>query len=121
MKLAEIKQALRKGPYAWPGGYPQYFLMGDGEALSFKAARQEWRQIVRAHFDAEGALPYYQRDQWFVVGVEINWENPELYCAHTDERIDCAYGEDPARVAGRRAADRIDGYDRDDLGESPDY
>lgn len=26
-----------------------------------------------------------------------------------------------ARRAERRAADRVDGYDRDDLGESPDY
>jgi hypothetical protein len=27
----------------------------------------------------------------------------------------------PSRRAEQRAADRIDGYDRDDLGESPDY
>ena len=28
---------------------------------------------------------------------------------------------DPEPTAGKRTADRIDGYDRDDVGESPDY
>jgi hypothetical protein len=27
-------------PYAWPGGYPRFFITNDGEALSFAAARE---------------------------------------------------------------------------------
>lgn len=87
MTLAEIKKALRDGPYAWPGGYPMYFVMGDGEPMSFKAVRQEWRQIVAAHL--RGA----DTGEWFVAGADINWEDGELYCAHTNERIESAYAE----------------------------
>jgi hypothetical protein len=88
MSLADIKAALRNGKYAWPGGYPLFFIAADGEALSFEAVRGNWREVVRAHLDAYGA-----RSDWRIVAIETNWENPELYCAHTGERIESAYGE----------------------------
>lgn len=90
MTLAEIKTALRAGKYAWPGGYPLYFITGDGAALSFEAVRTEWRQIVWAH------LHNQTYDQWYLAGVTINWEDPELYCDYTGERIESAYAEDDA-------------------------
>jgi hypothetical protein len=31
---------------------------------------------------------------WIAVRLEINYEDPDLYCAHTNERIPSAYGED---------------------------
>ena len=34
------------------------------------------------------------RDQWRAMGVQINWEDTELTCAHTGERIQSAYGDD---------------------------
>jgi hypothetical protein len=40
MQVSELKSILRAGPYAWPGGYPQYFIAGDGNALSFAAVHQ---------------------------------------------------------------------------------
>lgn len=93
MTLAEIKRQLRDGPYAWPGGYPKYFLMDDGEAMSFAAVRQEWRQIVREHLDVAKGAP---KTGWFVEACDINWEDPALFCAHTNERIESAYAEDDA-------------------------
>jgi hypothetical protein len=80
----QMKATLRAGPYAWPGGYPLYFIMSDGEALSFDAARAELRQILPA---------IHQRlnDGWRVVGCEINFEDTDLRCAHTDVRIEAAY------------------------------
>lgn len=36
-------------------------------------------------------------------------------------RRDCRDMNAEARAADRRTADRIDGFDRDDLGESPDF
>ena len=89
MTLAEIKGRLRAGPYAWPGGYPIFFVMVDGGVLSFKAVRAEWRQIVQAHLN-----PIDNHAQWRIAGCEINWEDSELYCDHTGERIESAYGED---------------------------
>ena len=43
--------------------------------------------------------------------------------ARLDDIADSADGHyrDLSEEAERRIADRIDGYDRDDLGESPDY
>lgn len=84
--LRAVKQAIRQ-PYAWPGGYPLYILTTDGEALSCEAARQEWRQIVYATLHG-------LRDGWQALGVDVNWEDTALYCAHTGKRIESAYGED---------------------------
>jgi hypothetical protein len=87
MTLADIKTALRNGPYAWPGGYPVYFITADGEALSFEAVKQEWRNVVSAY------LSHDKRCGWYVEAADINWEDDNLYCAHTNKRIESAYGE----------------------------
>ena len=88
MTLAEIKTALRNGQYAWPGGYPLYFIASDGEALSFKAVRENWREIVSAHLRGD------KTGGWLIEGVNANWEDPHLFCAHTSERIESAYAEE---------------------------
>jgi len=86
MNTTAFKNALRAGPYAWPGGYPIYFIASDGEALSFDAARQNARQIIQA-------IRNHSRCGWRVIATAINWEDADLYCAHTGERIQSAYGE----------------------------
>lgn len=49
-------------------------------------------------------------------------DNDPALRAETDAyNRDIARREHAQREADRRTADRIDGYDRDDLGESPDY
>jgi hypothetical protein len=83
----DLRAALRYGPYAWPGGYQMYFITDDGAALSFEAVRQEYRQVAYA-------IRHQLRDGWRVVGCDINYEERDLFCAHTNERIPCAYGDD---------------------------
>lgn len=78
MTLAAIKGTLRAGAYAWPGGYPIYFVACDGEPLSFSAVRENWKRICAAHI---GAPKGYRDEQWAICGAEINWEDPDLYCA----------------------------------------
>jgi hypothetical protein len=87
--ISDFRRAIRNGPYAWPGGYPLYFIMSDGGALSFKAAKAERRGVLEALRDNSG-------NGWRPVAVEINWEDAELYCDHTNERIESAYAEDEA-------------------------
>ena len=83
-----IKNAIRSG-YAWPGGYPLYIVMSDGEALSIDAARENYKLLCAAYIRGD------KRDSWFPVGADINYENEYLYCAHTGEKIESAYvGED---------------------------
>ncbi len=81
---SDLKTALKSGSYAWPGGYPQYFLTDDGEALSFETVKEEYRLAYRSTRDK-------CRDGWQIVGVDVNWENHDLLCAHSGERIDSAY------------------------------
>ena len=71
-------------PYAWPGGYPRFFVMHDGEALSFKAAKENQSLI-------ELSIKDNLDDGWHVIGCEINWEDNSLYCAHSNELIESAY------------------------------
>jgi len=85
MTLLKIKEVLRNGPYAWPGGYPMYFVTSDGAALSFEAVKAEWRQIVRARLWND------RNSGWLVEGFDINWEDGNLICDHTGKRIESAY------------------------------
>ena len=80
----DFRETLRGGAYAWPGGYPLYFIMYDGEALSFAAARENAKQIIRAIRDND-------HSGWHAVGCDVNYED-ELYCAHTGHAIESAYG-----------------------------
>lgn len=85
--VADFDAALANGPYAWPGGYPLFFIMKDGESLSFKAAEQEAETIRTSIEDG------HEQD-WIPVALEINYEDGELYCCHLNERIESAYAEE---------------------------
>jgi ribosomal protein L24E len=84
--ISDFRRAMRTGAYAWPGGYPLYFVMSDGAALSFAAAKAERRLILEAIRDCDAS-------DWRVVGMDVNWEDSDLYCAHTGERIPSAYAD----------------------------
>lgn len=95
--LRDVKTALRAGPCAWPGGYPLYMVTSDGAALSFAAVRERFREVVADMLDMS------RLSQWRIVGVEVNWEDPALYCDHTGARIPSAYAEDDAKSLGEGA------------------
>jgi|TARA_Y100000310_G_scaffold297836_1_gene331197 hypothetical protein len=86
MTLHEIKTALRNGPYAWPGGYPLFFITLDGAVLSHEAVRAEWKRVCHSVMTQAG-------DGWEVIGQDINWEDGELVCDHTGKRIESAYAD----------------------------
>lgn len=84
--LQSIKALLRFGPYAWPGGYPVYFVTADGAALSHDAVRAQFAQVCDDHLhDASTG--------WRIVGGAVNYEDPDLRCDHTGARIPSAYAE----------------------------
>jgi len=85
--ISDFRKAIRNGPYAWPGGYPLFFIMGDGEALSFKAAKSNRRAMLEALRDKDTR----PRDQWLPIACEINWEDQSLFCSHTNDKIEAAY------------------------------
>jgi hypothetical protein len=87
MKVEEFNAALEAGPYAWPGGYPQYFITRDGAALSFQAAIDN-ADLIRESIADDC------NDGWQVVAIDVNWEDADLYCDHTNARIESAYAEE---------------------------
>ena len=81
-----FKSSLERGAYAWPGGYPTYYVCQDGGILSFDAAHENKDLICEAMeegFEAE----------WVVVAQQINWEDGNLICDHSNKRIESAYAE----------------------------
>jgi hypothetical protein len=74
-----------KEPYAWPGGYPRYFVCADGEPLCFACADKEQANVTSG-IDTHDGL-------WEAVGCEINWDS-DLTCANCAQPIQRAYPDD---------------------------
>lgn len=67
--------------YAWPGGYPVYYVTTDGAGLCPTCATQHGTEKDGSH------------SGWELEGADINWEDPELFCDHCNTRIPSAYAE----------------------------
>ena len=74
--------------YAWPGGYPIYYLCADGGILCPPCANKE-----PAVKEADEHPDYPDFDQWRIVASDINWEDASLTCDNCSQRIESAYGE----------------------------
>lgn len=83
----DFNKSLDMGPYAWPGGYPFYFITADGGVLSWKTAIDE-QSLIR-----DAIIGGYD-PQWEIVAMVINYEDNNLYCDHTGKKIESAYGDD---------------------------
>jgi hypothetical protein len=79
---------INDGPYAFPGGYIMYVFMSDGEPLCHGAAKENYDLIVQAIADND------DYSGWLPTSVEINYEDDNLFCSHTWERILPSYGDD---------------------------
>jgi hypothetical protein len=87
--IEQVKRAIRE-PYAWPGGYPVYTVMADGELLCPDCARHNFRQIAWATKNGG-------RGGWQAAGAEVYWEGSDQECACCGTALQSAYG-DPAEV-----------------------
>lgn len=67
--------------FAWPGGYPVFYLSADNGVLCPKCANDNRK------FDAP------DDPQWNVVAADVNWEDDSLYCDNCSQRIESAYAE----------------------------
>lgn len=85
--ISDFRAAVRNGPYAWPGGYPLFWVMADGGACAFHVAKDERRFMLQALADN------CRSDQWRPVALEVNWEDSLLRCDATGELIESAYGD----------------------------
>jgi hypothetical protein len=76
----DLKSAIRSGAYTFPGGYPLFFITSDGGALSFDSVKSNFRAVL-------WSIRNNVNDGWRVVGCEANWEDGELTCDHSGNRI----------------------------------
>jgi len=54
--------------------------------MSFDAVRENFRLVL-------DSVKNQRNDGWQTVGVEINWEDENLYCCDSGKKIESAYGE----------------------------
>lgn len=81
--IVQVKRAVKE-KYAWPGGYPLFIVLADGAALCTDCTEKELGLIA-------AATSQDFRDGWKASGVDVNWEDPDLYCDHCSKRIKAAY------------------------------
>lgn len=86
-KSSDFARALNNGPYAWPGGYPVYFITSDCAVLSFQSAKENAKLIC-------DSIREHSTDGWRVIACEVNWEDTTLVCCHSGKPIESAYGEE---------------------------
>lgn len=79
-----LADQLSSHPYAWPGGYPLFGIFHDGGACCHKCAKTE-RGCIGTTTGTDG---------WGLVAIDVNWEDPDLYCSHCSGQIESAYGSD---------------------------
>ena len=69
--------------YAWPGGYPIFYVTKDCGVLCPKCSNEN-KELTKDKDDP----------QWFIVDYDVNWEDESLYCDNCNEKIESAYGGD---------------------------
>jgi hypothetical protein len=74
-------QEAKENPCAWPGGYPIYAILDDGEMLCHDCLLS---QPVHEGGEADG---------WRFEGAEVYWEGPNVQCAHCNAELESAYGD----------------------------
>lgn len=64
--------------YAWPGGYPLYYIDDSHYELCPHCAQKA-----------------KEDEQITITSWAVNWEDEDLYCEECNERIESAYGNNP--------------------------
>jgi hypothetical protein len=68
--------------FAWPGGYPVYYLAADNGVMCPKCANSA---------DCRNAEP--DDKQWRIVAGDVHWEGEPLACENCNAEIESAYGD----------------------------
>lgn len=79
-----------KAPTVPYGGYTLHFIMADGSAMSYEAAKEN-KKLICAAIDERAAGEKHGDTQWLVVAKEVNWEDNDLKCVHSGKLIPANY------------------------------
>lgn len=84
MTPKKLAKAYSTGPYVWPGGYPQYLMLSDGEFLCWKCFKDEYKNILDALKRKD------KSSGWFPEEMTVLYEGIE-FCANCGEKLETAY------------------------------
>lgn len=81
--IQKIKESGEEFPaLTFPGAYPIYYITKDNGVLCSKCCNE----------NRDAALDFENNDGGFsVVAMEINYEDPNLFCWHCNGRVEAAY------------------------------
>ena len=84
-EIGNVRHAIRREypTYAWPGGYPLYYITRDNGVLCPDCANRNLK-LTLDRIDP----------QWSIEAVEINYEDDFLICDNCSTIIKPAYGTD---------------------------
>lgn len=87
--VRDLVRSLREGRFTSYGCYPRFWLTSEGATVSHAAIMADVWTFARATRDQS-------KDGFCVVACDVNWEDPNMICDVTGERIESAYAEDEA-------------------------
>ena len=82
-RTVTLNEAGTYDSWAWPGGYPMYYITGDCGVLCPQCANANHRLTL----DPDDS-------QWYIIQADVNWEDESLFCDNCSQQIMSAYGED---------------------------
>ena len=88
-----LKMEVNRTPldsWAWPGGYPIYYVFADGGCCCPDCANENIEEIDA---DIKGKRCWNSHGGWAIDAFDINYEDADLYCDHCSKRIESAYAE----------------------------
>lgn len=77
--------------FAWPGGYPLFYVFADGGCICPDCVNREIDDIDAAN---RGERRCNSHGGWAVDAVDVNYEDADLVCDHCGERIPSAYADE---------------------------
>jgi len=76
--------------FAWPGGYPVYYVFADGGCICPKCANDNIDDIDAAN---KGERRHNSHGGWAIDAFDVNYEDVDLVCDHCHKPIEAAYAE----------------------------
>ena len=80
--------------FAWPGGYPIYYLAEDNSIFCPDCANG--KNGSDAYTDDQCQCKAHRDPQWHIVACDVHYEGPPLTCDHCHADIESAYGDPDA-------------------------
>lgn len=79
--------------WAWPGGYPIIYITADNSTLCPDCANRKNGSLARLPMDVQPEDEFPDDKQWTIIGMDVYYEGPPLYCEHCNADINSAYGD----------------------------